>query len=316
MGRYPQSIEASIAKLRWHLENEELCTKCTIKSYISGCKIAFKILATRRVDILPHNVEKQDVIWFLRELDNRGLAVSTRKDYTSALQKICKYYNNNVFDNIELRWAQDTRPNVRWLNKEQVIKLLEVPKTPKQEMAIHLELCMGLRRVEVARLTVDGIHDGYMDVLGKGPLGGKMRSVPFHADTPKVLARFLEDRQKIINFVLLKNPNASIPKQLFLHAYKGELRPYSTLKMTAIDDLLNRVCKLVGFRFSNHDLRRTFGNILYCNRVPLATISFILGHDDIKTTLDYLGIKMKDMQTAMSNFSINNMDSDMIEQLL
>lgn len=304
MGKYPQSVETCIAKLKWHLENEEVCTARTVRFYIEECKIVFDILKTHNSEILPYTVQKTDIIWLLKELERRKLTVSTRRGYISSLRKICKYYNNKVFDELPIHWPRDTRPTVSWLSEDQARTLIECVKTPKEEMLIHLELCMGLRRIEVARLRVDDIHDGYIDVLGKGPLGGKPRTVPFHPDTLMVLKRFFEDRNEIIKRALKKNPDATIPKELFIHRFEGDLFPYSTVKMTAMNDLLKQVSKRVGFSFSHHTLRRTFGRLHYRNKTPIGTISVLLGHDDPATTMIYLGIDMDDMIVAMNNFPV------------
>ncbi len=51
--------------------------------------------------------------------------------------------------------------------------------------------------------------------------------------------------------------------------------------------------------FTNHTLRRTFGRTCWLSGVPLETIKELLGHEDTKTTIIYLGLNMDDRSGAM-----------------
>jgi len=50
--------------------------------------------------------------------------------------------------------------------------------------------------------------------------------------------------------------------------------------------------------------RLTFGRMLYRANVPVAAIAKTLGHDDITTSLKYLGIDMDDMTSAMRTLEL------------
>ena len=52
-----------------------------------------------------------------------------------------------------------------------------------ERIVMHLELKIGLRRIEVLRLKVSDVGLGHLQLLGKGRLGGKTRTNPFHPDT-------------------------------------------------------------------------------------------------------------------------------------
>ena len=55
----------------------------------------------------------------------------------------------------------------------------------------------------------------------------------------------------------------------------------------------------MGFHFSNHDLRRTFGRRLYHAGVDVETISKFLGHESTVETLKYIGVNLDDMDRGM-----------------
>jgi len=72
---------------------------------------------------------------------------------------------------------------------------------------------------------------------------------------------------------------------------------------TAIDKMIKGVAARAGIDpdlCSNHTLRRTCGRMLFHAGVPIETISKILGHADIRTTLLYLGLNIDDMNAAWS----------------
>jgi hypothetical protein len=104
---------------------------------------------------MPHNITKQDVVWLLDELREEEYAIQTRKGYIQALRKISMHHNNPAVHKMKIRWPHDMRPNVDWLTYEQAKALLGCAMTPNQELIIAAELLHGLRRCEVARLSVD-----------------------------------------------------------------------------------------------------------------------------------------------------------------
>ena len=64
--------------------------------------------------------------------------------------------------------------------------LMACEKTPLEDIVVHLELCLGMRVVEVIRLRRMDIHCSdvpekcHVSVRGKGRGDGKWRTVPFH----------------------------------------------------------------------------------------------------------------------------------------
>jgi integrase/recombinase XerD len=52
-----------------------------------------------------------------------------------------------------------------------------------------------------------------------------------------------------------------------------------------------------------HTLRRSFATLLYKDGVALATISKLMGHSDIKTTMLYIDIQQDDLDDAITSQS-------------
>ena len=305
MSKYPQSIDACIVALCDHIRRETTLTPRSEAWYRDQCRLVFKILDDRRAGILPHEVTRDDVVWLREEMSRRGYTVSTCKGYFSALKRITVFFDNSAVAKTSIRWPSDCRPNVDWLSYDDAKTLLSVPKTPMQDIIIHLELCMGLRRVEVARLRIADITDTYLNVTGKGPRGGKPRRVPYHPSTGLVINRYMAHREELISKARRRRPSVQIPDRLLIWQRSGYLYDYITNEsLSGIDRQVEKLSASTGIKFSNHTLRRTFGRTMYRSGVPVATISKILGHEDTVMTLRYIGVDMDDMASAMQQFNL------------
>jgi len=297
--KYPRTPEACIAKFVADIR-EELLTPKSIETYSQAVKIVVKNLDEGKRNTLPYKITEDDVLWLLRE-KWAHLAIKTRKGYRAILTRYTEHFGNNVVRRVKVRFPHDMRPNIRWLSKEQVVRLMELDMTPLQRIVIHFELFMGLRRVECIRLKMSDVHPDNLMVTGKGGIGGKPRTVPFHHDTPAILAKYIEWRQQQIAIYTKRRPAASITDQLIIYRRGGRLSGFSE---EGIDTAVSRkLSAAAGFKFSNHDLRRTFGRQLHKMNVELRTIADLLGHESITETEKYIGIIHDDMVDAMKNLN-------------
>ena len=265
-----------------------------------------KVLIEGGFDASPYRINEDAVEYIIKTYHDKGYLDTYLKGEIAYLDRYLRFYKNDVIKDMGIQFAQDMRINVRWLEEEQYQALLNIPKTPLQEIVIHLELCMGLRNAECCRLTLDDIFDRgtkpYLNVRGKGRGNGKYRTVRFHRDTRRVLARWLEHREKLVRIARENNPNWQDTGHLLLwchyknHPDVGYYREHTGSLDDAVIDPLR---KALGFHFSNHDLRRTFGRRLYHAGVDIETISKFLGHESTIETLKYLGINLDDMDAGM-----------------
>ncbi len=150
------------------------------------------------------------------------------------------------------------------LTEEQVRRVIERVKNPRDIVAIGLMLHCGLRRAEAAAVTVEHVQvlDGQpvlRNLIGKG---GKMRTV-------------------------------RMPAWLFDACYRwmeiGGVRNGPLLGI-GVDTLRNIAMKYAGVQC--HDLRRTVGALARAKGVPLETIRDMYGHASVVTTERYIGRDM------------------------
>jgi len=154
--------------------------------------------------------------------------------------------------------------------------------------------------VEALRLNISDIELGHLQVLGKGRQGGKRRTNPFHLDTNAELSYWFKLRDIEVERAKAKNPQVVVPDSLLIYERNGQLYPY---QRTAIDKCLKEVVRRTGIKFTNHTLRRTYGRTMWLAGVPIETISNLMGHEDTKTTILYLGLNMDDKASAMKKLA-------------
>lgn len=302
-GRRPSTPLNSVNIMCEDMSKRTTKSQRTFRFYRESISIISKDLESLDRPTLPWDIREEDIRAVMDLWKDRGLTVATRRGYVSAMRVWLHYWHNNVIDGMEIRWPADTRPTVDWLEDEDAIRLASMDLPPIQELVIHCELCLGMRRVELLRSRVQDWTDSYVDILGKGPQGGKPRRMPYHPDTPRILKRYLHYRDQIIVLTQVTNPGVVVPDNLLIYSKGRNLKPYGS-KGSGIDDMLLEVQHELGRKFSNHTLRRTFGRMMYRSGVDVATISRMMGHESQNTTLKYIGVNLDDMAAAMALYKV------------
>ncbi len=297
MARFPDTIDSAI-DIFIESKVKKGLTKSSIDFYRDQCRIVFKVLQSHDVKILPHNLTEEQADWYREFLKDTKKKVSTQNDYLAALEQITIFYKNTSVVNTRTRMPTDTRPTVDWLEIDDAKRLIDNVRNIIEEIIIHLELCMGLRRCEILRLRLCDIRYNYIVVTGKGPRGGKIRMVPFHPNTKSIIDRYLKYRESLVKQT---RKTTGITDSLIVWRKGNNISGYSESGISKIVDLLG---KHLGMKFSNHTLRRSFGRILWKSGVPIETIAKLLGHETTAMTMLYIGVNYDDMNQAMSNFNL------------
>ena len=297
-----QPIDSLLDKWCTHMRGERL-TPRTIHFYRETIHAVAAILETAERPHTPKEIRPSDVRFLLDYLADHDYAVQTRRGYISSLRRWCKWGGNRSLDRWpKARFPADTRPNVDWLTPDQTAQLLAHDKTPLQAVVIALELREGLRHVEVIRLRGSDIdwQEHLMQVSGKGPIGGKPRIVPLVPETEDAIRAWSKIRAQWVREGRERYPRSFLdPEELIVWRRSGKLHPYSE-EGYGLDKVVTlKISSEIGFSFSNHTLRRTFGRALYRADVPVATIAQILGHESTEVTLRYIGVGVDDMRDAM-----------------
>lgn len=298
------TVDTCLSKFRRYLESESALSPRTINFYYETQHAVLKILSLGGRASLPYEIDELDIRWLMyEEFPRRNFSFHTQRGYIFALNQIMIYFDNNAIARMRIRWPNNDRPNVDWLDFEEAEQLLNYPGDPLQKLAIHFMLCMGLRRGECMDLQQDWIHNGYLQVLGKGRGGGKWRSVPFHKNTYKLLSEYQEYRQNIVATAKKRRPTTVDPNNLFItNQMGGRIGAFAPAGDGWDRRVIIPLREKLGIHFTNHTLRRTFGRTMYyIGKTDLVTLAKIMGHDSTSQTMKYIGTNMDNMATAMAN---------------
>lgn len=246
----------------------------------------------------------EEELFFLKDELWAQLKPSTNRWQLSVLGKFLKYHENFTLDKMMLAWPQDNRINVNWLTPEEAIKVIESAQGIER-IIIHLELRLGLRRVEVMRLRPEDVvtictpngRNGYINVHGKGRGGGKWRTISYAPETPGEVHYYNSLREEMVERAREFDPDAKEPKGYIIYQKGKRLDSYG---YTSMDNIVERVGERAGLdmKLAHHTLRRTCGRLQYMAGVDLVDIMENFGHSDIKQTIRYLGITVDDIQKA------------------
>lgn len=277
-------------------------SELTIHQYDWSLNRMFQALNDFKRPVNPRKVTKEDVEWL-------------RDEFITGTNR----YKENEIGRmlIFLRWANhpqakkwkipcgDTSPTrVRWLSDQEAIKV-KAEAQGMERFIVHFELDLGMRRIELIRLTTASFQSGRNQqrkvlIHGKGRNGGKYRQISWHPETPRVLEELREYRNREVAKARGKSPKVKVPDNLLIYERGGKLLTYSK---SGIDKMLYHLGERVGVYFTNHDLRRTCGRMMYRSGIRLEKIAKIFGHADTRTTIRYLGLDFEDMDEAMAQYS-------------
>ena len=280
----------------------------TYEKYRSVLYNINSILRENGLEMNPRHITEDDIGFLLEYWEDK--AISTRNWYLHIMNRYLQYYKNDVIEKMEIELGYDRRPHADWLSEEDCTALMECEKTPLEDLVIHLELCMGLRVSEVVRLRVKDIHfdeditRAYISVRGKGRGEGKWRSIPFHPESEHIFKKWLEVRSEMVQRCRDADRSWVAPDNLLIWCHYVNCPvagPYTERGHSLDRAVIHKVRGRLGFHFGNHTLRRTFGHNLYHAGVPIETISKLYGHEDIVTTMHYIGVDLDDMSGALQN---------------
>jgi integrase len=210
-----------------------------------------------------------------------GWERSTTHFYFAALRQFLRWKGNPVADRPELwRLPASVSQRRRWITREQLVQLLQAAEGPARAI-IALEGFNGLRRVEVLRLRAADVNlvEGWLNVRGKGRLGGKWRQIPLS----EVARKELEPRLAGVS-----------PLDRIL-AYSAS---WADQQLSAAAGVAGFSGK--GLRVSHHDLRRTFGRVAHSAGMDLVQLKNLYGHASLEMCVHYIGLDLERMREGLS----------------
>jgi len=280
----------------------------TVKAYARDLREFRKFLARRyRSADQPDHVQREMVVQFALSL--KGAAPLTVRRKLAALASFYGFLQDtgcvstNPARGLPLPKVARVLPAC--LTEDQARRLLDACHTPWHRAMLALLLFAGLRRSEVAAITLEDLDlpawpgdDGQLLVRGKG---AKQRVMPL---TPLVVQAIREYLACPSGFHRGRPQTKS--NHLFVSRTGG--RPIAG---RVVNRMLARVLKeakldeegLAGQGVTPHKLRHTFATHLIRNGVDVRTVQELLGHADLQTTARYLHSDMRTKQEAVGTLA-------------
>ncbi|HTP54928.1 MAG TPA: site-specific integrase [Thermoplasmata archaeon] len=210
----------------------------------------------------------------------KNWARATTQFYFAALRQFLRWSGNPVADSPEVwRLPAGGPSRRRWIAPEELATLLRRASGPAR-LIVALEGFNGLRRVEVLRLRAGDVNldEGWLNVRGKGRLGGKWRQIPLSGIARRELVGRL----------------SGVPAD-------SRVLPFSA---SWADQQLAKAARAAGFdrrgvRVSHHDLRRTFGRVAHASGMDLIQLKNLFGHANLDMSVHYIGLDLDRMRAGL-----------------
>lgn len=213
-------------------------------------------------------------------------STGTQSLRTIVLLLFLRWSGNKNLERFKVR-IHVQRGNVDWLEKEQVAAVLSTAPNVRTLGMECLYVYTGLRMGEVIQLRLEDVTETTLTIRrGKG---GKGRSVPVTAQFWEAIAPYMEWRRQY----------EGTPFMIHLDRTDGTPLPYTSNGMAKA---IRTHSDMLGFHFTAHTFRRSFGRHLYFAGMPLPEISYLYGHSSLEMTLRYIGIRDSDARTSLDKF--------------
>jgi site-specific recombinase XerD len=261
--------------------------RSTAKHYMSDLR-----LFTRHVgDKAIAHITVADIDSFVGQQHEQGLRAATINRRLATLQALFAYWASEAPDeprpspvNWRRHGVKKGEPLPRDASDAVVAQLLTGIQDVRDRAMFGLMVGAGLRVGEVIELRLEHLEQppdltqpARLLVCGKGE---KERIVWLTAQWRNLVAAWLAVRP------------ASDSDHLFLNQHQ---RP---LSVAGVEFRLRTYCQALGLHLTCHQLRHTFARRLAEQRMPLASISQLLGHSQVTTTQRYTNGANPDLRDA------------------
>jgi site-specific recombinase XerD len=259
----------------------------SVRAHLSSIRRSYKVLVeslehrAALVAYLEHQFPDEDFATIKAKADELELRLTRATDSERSQVKTLTVQDEADSKHIRLTPAQGAalmmQPDVSMLRGRRDVAL------------IALLLATGLREGEVVKLMVDDLYQTYGGVPAlrlKSGKGAKARMVPFGDMlwARQIVEIWLNGRAAGPVFTAMTNGRGDMfeqqatDKRMTTRSVQRMLKRYPI----SIDGVPTTV--------TPHDLRRSYARNLFLAGIPTEVIRQNLGHVDVKTTQDYIGI--------------------------
>ncbi len=248
-------------------------------------------LKERSIRLSNLNIENLDAF-----LETFKVAQITRRLYRYHLRGFLKYlYYERKLIKRDLApllvgpatFAQTKPP--KFLRPQQVQRLFAGLKLSKASeirtyAMIHLAYGLGLRPIEISKITLDDISFGKQEVMIRDRKGGNPVTFPLPEKTLKAVALYISKAR---------------PKSLSRHLFLRCQFPYKPTSACAVIQYISKAMKKAGLPGTSYWLRHTYAQNLLETGRSIYEVKEMMGHQNIQSTQRYLYIDTKLMRKVL-----------------
>lgn len=247
------------------------------------------------IDLFAIKIEHLDA--FMAEF-NKRLAPGTCRIYRYHLRQFLKYlYHERAMLKKDLAPLLvgaplfDQQKPPKFLRPRELQKLfagltLSTPSDLRTTAMVHLAYTLGLRPVEISRITLDDISFQKGELTIRQRKNNNPTTLPLPEQTIKAMAAYLLN-------VRPKSPH----RELFLRF----TTPYKPATSAVVTYHISKAMKRSGLPSTSYWLRHTYAQNLLQERRSIYEIKEMLGHETIKATQRYLHIDTELMRKVLFN---------------
>jgi integrase/recombinase XerC len=250
--------------------------RSTVKHYVSDLQIFLRFADKPLVDI-----GRIDINAFVEEQLSHKLAATTINRRLASLHHLFEFLADETGEDVRpnpVTWqrhrVKEGKPLPRDVSNSTVEQLFAYIDDPRDQLMFGIMCWAGLRVGEVAKLEVSDLirspsSSGMARLRVRGK-GQKERIVPL---TRELVAQWDE--------WLAQRPEGLTSALFVTRQKKG-------ITVRGIQDRLAHYCEQAGVRFSCHQLRHTFARLMVEGKMPVTSLSKMLGHAQVSTTQVYI----------------------------
>ena len=312
-------------------------------------------LDERSLELSPRTIASYR--WALRDAERRihvgiseltplhllALSSSWRRNdqLLSHLRNFLRWAGHPLAKRVPQGIPPETRRQLIWYTIAELEAVVEACRTPRERLLVHLACELMLRRIEIERLTWTDLEETNIRVLGKGRHGGKVRRIPYHPYSRRLLSDLSSSSSSSrwnsnsgSTMPIAENPGRTVSKSTSStdsgtstgsssaprtkrssstlptsRSSSGGERPgLLGLRRSALDKELKRIGARVPMNLQFHALRRTGGRLFVQAGTQIGKgalevlneLRGIYGHEDLRTTMRYIGWELENAGTTMA----------------
>ncbi|MDW5562565.1 MAG: site-specific integrase [Methanomassiliicoccus sp.] len=265
----------------------------TVETYLEAADYALRFAKEHDWPLNPRQLTPAHVYQYYENL--QGYRSKTQATYMFGFMHLMKFVKNPGVKSLKLHLKPE-RGEVYWLEREQIMKLLECWPTERLLAARVLWIYTGIREVETRHLRKRNLTERWLSVeSGKGR---KARKIPIDDEFWAMMQPYLTWREQYERRWGKTDYFLAHPED-HLHV-RGPLKPFSE---GTLSEMSKEHGRSIGIEHANsHPFRRQFGRDLYYNQCPPTQIQAYYGHTTLEQTMRYIGVEEEIAWEAMKKY--------------